>query len=75
MLVRDRQSDRAAAGADVEDARLLGSGQQREAALDDDLRLRPRNEDARIHAKREPPKPPLPEHVGERLATSTAIEQ
>ncbi len=46
----------------------LIAGDPREAALDDDLRLGPRHEHTRIDRERQPPEPPLAEHVGERLA-------
>ena len=53
---------------DVEDARLGEPGDPRETALDDDLRLRPRNEHAAVDGERQPPEAPLAEHVRERLA-------
>ena len=46
----------------------LDPGDPREAALDDDLRLGPRHEHPRVDLQRQPPEPPLAEHVGERLA-------
>ena len=41
---------------------------QREAPVDDDLRLGPRDERARVRRQRQPPEAPVAEHVGERLA-------
>ena len=75
MLVCDRERDRAASRADVEDARLGEPGDRREAALDDDLRLRPRDEHARVDRQRQPPEAPLAEHVRERLAPLAAREE
>ena len=46
--------------------------EQREAPLDDDLRLGPRHERARVGAQRQPPEAPLAEDVGERLAGAAA---
>ena len=43
MFVRDRERDRAGADPDVEDPRLGKLGEEREAALDDDLGFRPRD--------------------------------
>ena len=68
MLVGDRERDRAAARSDVEDARVGESGDTREAALDDDLRLRPRNEHAPVDGQHEPAETPLAEYIRERLA-------
>ena len=74
-FVGDRERDRPASGADVEDARLGDPVDPRQAALDHDLRLGPRNENPGIDAQREPPKSPLAEHVRERLAKLTAHDQ
>ena len=71
-LVRERERDRAGAGADVEHARLVDAGEQREAALDDDLGLGPRDERARVGLQRQPAEAPVAEHVGERLARGRA---
>ena len=54
--------------ADVEDGRSLDAPKEIEAALDDALRLRPRDQDAGIHHQRQPPEAPLAEDVRERLA-------
>ena len=43
-LVRDRERDRPCARAHVEHGRRLDPGEQREAPLDDDLRLGPRDQ-------------------------------
>ena len=48
QLLRERERDRAAAGADVDDARRVDAVEQREAPLDDDLGLRARHERARV---------------------------
>ena len=42
--------------------------EEREAALDDDLRLGPRDQRAPVDLQRQPPEAPLAEDVGERLA-------
>ncbi len=75
VLVRDRKRDRAAARADVEDARLVDLRDPRETALDDDLGLRPRHEHAPVDAQREPAEAPLAEHVRERLARLAAGDE
>ena len=75
LLVRDRERDRAAAGADVEHARRVEPREQREAALDDDLRLGPRHERARVGSQRQPPEAPLAEDVRERLAPRRAARR
>ena len=67
-LVSDRERDRPRARADVEDDRSFSSLDQGEAAFDDDLRFRPRDQRPRVHLQHQPPKPPLTENVGERLA-------
>jgi hypothetical protein len=54
----ERQRDRAGAGAAVDDARALDSLQQLEAAVDEQLRLRPRHQHARIDRKIETAKAP-----------------
>ena len=75
MLRRDRERDRAAAGADVEDARCVRSFDQGERPLDDDLRLRTRHQRARVGLQRQSPEAPLAEDVGERLALPPALEK
>ena len=75
MLVRDRQGNRPGTDADVEHARLLEPCEQRQAALDDDLRLGARDERTRVRPQRQPPKAPLAEDVRERLAGAAAAEQ
>ncbi len=72
MLVRDRERDRTAPGADVENAGSLESRDARKTALDHDLRLGPRDQDARVDLEREPPEPPLAEHVRQGLSGRTA---
>ena len=47
----------------------------REAPLDDDLRLGPRHQRAGVRPQRQPPEAPLAEHIGERLAGASAAEQ
>src|SRR4051812_46554125 len=71
MLVRDRQRDRTRARADVEHARLLLPGEQGEAALDHDLRFGTGHERALVGLEHDPAEAPLPQHVGEGLATSS----
>src|SRR5919108_2161338 len=68
MLVGDRERDRARPDADVEHTRLAGAGEQLEAALDEHLRLRARDQDAAIDLQCQAPEAPLAEDVGERLA-------
>src|SRR6185436_19578970 len=75
MLVRDRERDRAGADPDVEDPRLGKLGEEREAALDDDFGLRPRDERPVVHLEKEPAKTPLAEDVAERLAPETALDE
>src|SRR5919108_575526 len=75
VLVRDRERDRARADADVEDARPLQAREQREAPLDDDLRLGPRHERPPVGRERQPPEAPLTEDVGERLPRLAPGEQ
>ena len=67
-LVRDGERYRTRARADVEHRGRVHTVEQREAALDDDLRLRPRDKRARVHFQHQPPKPPFAEDVRERLA-------
>ena len=62
-LVGDREGDRAAAGTDVEHARGFLIPDQREAALDDDLRLGPRHQGARVGAERQAAEVPVAEHA------------
>src|SRR5436190_6182279 len=75
MLVGDRERNCARAGADVEHPRLVTPAEERKRALDDDLRLRPRNERAPVNPEREPAEPPLPEHVREGLAALAAGDE
>ena len=75
VLVGDRQRDRARAGADVEDARSLEAAQVRERPLDDDLRLRPRDQRAAVDRQREPPEAPLAEDVGDGLVPRAAGDE
>ena len=74
-FVGDRERDRPASGADVENARLGDPVDPRQAALDDDLRLGSRNEHPRVDARRQPAKSPFAEHVRERLAELAAHDQ
>ena len=67
-LVRDRERDRAGADADFEDGWRLDVPEKIEAALDDALGLRPRDQDAGIDDERQPAEAPLAEDVRERLA-------
>ena len=55
-------------GPDVEHHRLVDTGEQREAALDDELRLGPRYERPAVDCERQTPEAPLAEDVLERLA-------
>ena len=75
LLVRDRERDRARAGADVEHAGLLDAVEEREAALDDDLGLGPRDQRPAVDVQRQPPEAPLAEHVGERLARAAPLDE
>ena len=74
-LDREGDGDRARPGADVGDAGSLGAVEEREAPLDDDLRLGPRHERTRIRLERQPAEVPVAEHVGERLAAAAALHQ
>ena len=53
----------------------VGALEQREAPLDDDLRLRTRHERARVGLQRQAAEAPLAEHVRERLARLATREQ
>src|SRR5262249_41841701 len=66
-LVLQCERDGAGADADVEDPGGLDIREQREAALDDDLRLRPRHERAFVDSQDETAKAPLSEHIREWL--------
>ena len=83
QLRRDRECDRARAGADVGDCHTRCRLDERDPAprplqprtrrllqrdLDDVLRLRSRNEHAPIDEEVEAPEPPLAQHVLQRLA-------
>ena len=70
MLVGDRERDRARAGADIEHRGRVEPAEQLEAALDDDLRLGPGDEDAPVDLQRQPPEAPLAEDVRDRLAAA-----
>ena len=72
MLVRDRERDRTAPRADVEHPRSLEPMQMGERALDDDLRLRSRDQRPRVGGQRQPAEPPLAEDVGDRLPPRAA---
>ena len=73
MLGGDRQRDRARSDADVDDGR--DAVEQRQAAVDDDLRLGARHQHAPVDLQRQPTEPPLAEHVGERLAGLAAGDE
>ena len=75
MLVGDRERDRARARADVEDAWTVESREEREAALDDDLRLRPRDQRPPVDRQRQPAEAPFAEDVLERLARGAAGDE
>ena len=74
-LVGEREGDRAGAGADVEHPRRLDVAQPGEAALDDDLRLGPRDQRAPVDRERQPPEAPLAEDVGDRLVARAARDE
>jgi hypothetical protein len=75
VLLGDRQGDRTRAGADVEHPRALAPLEEGEAAVDHDLGLGPRYECARVGLQNETAKPPLAEHVRERLATPPSADE
>ena len=75
VLVGDRERDRAASRADVEDPRRREVGDGRERPLDDHLGLRPWDEHPRVDEQRETAEAPLAEDVGERLPLLAADEQ
>src|SRR5213078_2588887 len=74
-LIRNRQRDRARAGAEVEHARLRLVTEQGEAAFYDDLRLGTWDQRARVRVQHEPPESPLAQNVGQGLALPTTFEQ
>ena len=74
-LVLQGERDRAGADADVEHARRRDAFEQRERALDDDLRLRAWHERARIRLEGQAAEAPLAKHVGERLTLLAPGEQ
>ena len=69
VLVGDRERDRAASGSHIEHARALATPRRARG----NARRRPRSpggaRERAVDGQREPPEPPLPEHVGERLPT------
>jgi hypothetical protein len=69
-FVLERQRDSAAPGADVGDARG-----QLESDLHEQLGLGPRDQDARVDVKHEPPEALGAEDVRDRLAAQTACQQ
>jgi len=64
-LVLEGKCDRATAGANVEHTRSFG---QAERDLDEQLGLRPRDQDARIDSELQMPKVTATKDVGDRLA-------
>ncbi len=74
-LVRDGERDGACARADVEHSRRGHTVEQRQATLDDDLGLRPRDERAPVDLQHQPPEAPLAEDVGERLARTAPADE
>ena len=70
MLVGDRERDRARARADVEDRGASSPRSCASAALDDHLRLGPRDQRAPVDRERQPPEPPLAEDVRRRLVVA-----
>ena len=75
VLLRDGEGDRSGAGADVEDARRVAAVEEGERALDEDLRLGPRDERARVAAQGQAAEVPVAEDVGERLALAAARDE
>ena len=75
MLVCDREGDRAAARADVEHQRCFEPAQMEKRALDDDLRLGPRDQRAPVDGQRQPAEAPLAEDVRDRLAAGAARDE
>ncbi len=65
------ERDRARAGAHVQDP----GGPELERQLDQELRLRPRDEDAPVHLQLDVPKPLAPDDVSHRLAAEAAPHQ
>ena len=77
VLVGDRERDRARPRADVEHARRIAPASSAQAALDERLGLRSRDQRAPVDGEREPAEAPFAEDVLERLtrarrATSAA---
>ena len=72
MLVGDRERDGAGAGADIEHPRPVEPGEEGEGTLHEHLCLGSRNQGPPIDGERQPPEPPLPEHVLERLTPGAA---
>ena len=75
VLVGKREGDRAAPGPDVQNPWLLEVADQREAALDDDLRLRTGDENSPIDPQGQTPKSPLSEDVRQRFPTLAASDE
>ena len=74
-LVRDRERNRARAGAEVEHARLRLVTEQGETAFHDDLRLGARDERTRVRVQHQPTEAPLAQDVRQRLALPAPFEQ
>ena len=74
-LVLQGESNRAGTDPDVEHARGGNAREQRQRALDNDLRLRPRNERARIRLESQMTEAPLAKHVRKRLSLLPPGEQ
>ena len=70
-LVGDRQGDRATAGADVEDILRL----QLQRDLDEQLGLRPRDQDPPVDDQLDPPESLAAQDVGHRLAPDAAADR
>ena len=75
VLVGDRECDRSRSGADVEHPRRFELGDQRERAVDEDLRLGPRDQGPPIDREGQATEPPLAEHVLERLAACPPADE
>ena len=75
MLVGNREGYRAAPGPDVEHPWLFEVVDQREAALDDRLRLRTGDENSLIDPQGQTPESPLSEDVRQRLPTLAASDE
>jgi hypothetical protein len=75
QLRRERHGERAAPGAEVEDADRPVARRRHQRALDDELRLRPRHEHVRRHAEGPRPELASPREVRHGLTLAATLDQ